>query len=156
MLRLLALFIESFNEDWHDGRLEDAICVYLRFNPNDNHGFRCHLVDHLPTAGRNADALACAQKYPDDMFVETRYGEVLALYRLGRLDEAESRLRQAVEHLPRVPKYLLRNHISRPKMRGYMHIGRDDQAWQYRDEMREVWMATDGMRKWLGDRVPAA
>ncbi len=154
LLRLLSLYIEAFNENWEGGRLEDAIRIYLQFNPNDNHGYRCHLVDRMLIEGRDDDALACASQYPTDMFAETRYGEVLALYRLGRLEDAEARLKSAVEHLPLVPKYLLRNHIARPKMDRNMRIGGKDQAWLYRHDMRDVWMATDGMRQWLGERVP--
>ena len=149
-LRLLASFIEDMFDDWEDGRLERAMSLYLRLNPNDNHGFRSPLVNHLLTAGRDADALACAERFPEDMFAETRYGAVLALYRLGRLDEAESRLRQAQDDLPLVLNYLVRARVRRPKMDGYgIAIGGSDQAWLYREDMRDVWTQTDGALAWL-------
>ena len=149
-LRLLASFIEGKVDDWEGGRLERAMGLYLRLNPNDNHGFRCPLVNHLLTEGRDADALACADRYPNDMFVETRYGAVLALYRLGRRAEAETRLDKAKAHLPRVLRYLVPAHIRRPKVHeDRVSIGGDDQAWLYRDAMREVWAQTDGVLDWL-------
>lgn len=149
-LRLLASYIEEKMDDWEDDRLEPAMNLYLRLNPHDNHGFRAPLVNHLLTVGRDADALACAERYPDDMFAETRYGEVLALYRLGRLAEAETRLREAKEDLPAVLRHLVRTRVRRPKLRdGGFAIGGDDQAWLYREEMRSVWTQTEGALDWL-------
>lgn len=152
-LRLLAAFIDNGADDWEDGRTESAIRLYLRLNPNDNHGVRCHLVDQLVTVGRDAEALACAERYPNDMFAETRYGAVLALYRLGRLDEAEAHLAEALADLPLVSKYLLRDRVARPKSGEHgMTLGGEEQAWYYRDDMRDVWMKTDGALEWLAQR----
>ena len=149
-LRILSNFIEHLEDDWSDGRLERSIRLYMRLNPNDNHGYRWVLVNHLLTAGRDAQALACSEHYPDDMFPETRYGRVLALYRLGRREEAEAALREAAEHLPAVLKYLLPGRVAKPKIDPYgIHIGGDDQAWLYRQAMRKAWMETKGMRSWL-------
>ena len=137
-------------DDWDDERLEPAMNLYLRLNPHDNHGFRSPLVNHLLTVGRDTDALACAERYPDDMFAETRYGEVLALYRLGRLADAETRLREAKADLPAVLPYLVRTRVRRPKLRdGGFVIRGDDQAWLYREEMRAVWTQTEGALDWL-------
>ena len=154
VLRLLVHFTEYRTGDWEDGRCESAIRLYLRLNPDDNHGIRCYFVDQLLTAGRDAEALACAQQYPNDMFAETRYGAVLALYRLGRLEEAEACLGKALDHLPLVPKYLLRDRVARPKSGEHdMEIGSEDQAWRYRDGMREVWAESEGALEWLGQRA---
>ena len=149
-LRLLASYIEEKMDNWEDDRLEPAMNLYLRLNPHDNHGFRSPLVNRLLTVGRDADALVCAERYTDDMFAETRYGEVLALYRLGRLADAETRLREAKDDLPAVLRYLVRTRVRRPKLRdGGFVIGGDDQAWLYREEMRAVWTQTEGALDWL-------
>ncbi len=154
-LRLLASFIDNGVVDWEDGRTERAIGLYLRLNPNDNHGVRCHLVDRLLTVGRDAEALACAERYPGDMFAETRYGAALALYRLGRPDEADAHLDEALAHLPLVAKYLVRDRIARPRKSDAaagMTIGGEEQAWYYRDGMRDVWMNSNGALEWLARR----
>ena len=155
-LRLLASFIAGQADDWEGGRLEGVVGLYLRLNPSDNHGFRCPLVNHLLILGRDADALACADRYPNDTLAETRYGAVLALYRLGRRDEAETRLTSAKADLPKVLRYLVQPRVRRPKVRKVrkvqdrrVSIGGDDQAWLYRDEMRTVWAQTDGALDWL-------
>ena len=67
---------------------------------------------------------------------------------------------EAVKHLPLVLKYLLRNRIERPAEDEHgLLIGGEFQAWQYREDMREIWLAVPGMRDWLKqfvDRAQAA
>ena len=150
-LRLLWLYIERLRDD-SPVRLERLERLYLRLNPNDNHGIRAPMVNRLLAEGRDADALAIAERYPDDMHAELPYGRVLALYRLGRLDEAAAALEDAMRDLPLVPEYLLRELVEAPELNELgVKLGGEDQAWLYREDMREVWMATDGMRPWLAE-----
>ena len=108
------------------------------------------MVNRLLSDGRDADALALAARYPGDMHAELAYGRVLALYRLGRRGEAVDALGEAMQYLPLVPDYLLRKRVEQPEISEFRtQIGGADQAWLYRQDMREVWMATDGMRRWL-------
>ena len=147
-LRLLWLYIERIRDD--SARVERFERLYLRLNPNDNHGIRAPMVNRLLADGRNADALAIAEQYPGDMNVELPYGRVLALYRLGRLDEAAAALDEAKRDLPLVPDYLLRKRVETPELNEFgVELGGKDQAWLYRQDMRDVWMATDGMSHWL-------
>ena len=148
-MRLLWQYIERIREDSRD-RAERFERLYLRLNPHDNHGIRAPLVNHLLLTGRDADALAVAQRYPRDLLPELAYGRVLALYRLGRLDDAARALVEAKQYLPLVPDYLLRKHVEMPALDEFhVKLGGEDQAWLYREDMRAVWMATDGMRGWL-------
>ena len=148
-LRLLFEYIERLREESGD-QTERFERLYLRLNPNDNHGVRALRVNRLLADGRDADALALAERYPGDMNAELAYGRVLALYRLGRRDEAAVALGEAKRYLPLVPDYLLRKRVEIPEMHEFgVRIGGEDQAWLYRKDMREVWMATDGMRRWL-------
>ena len=150
-LRLLWLYIERLRDD-SPVRLERFERLYLRLNPNDNHGIRAPMVNRLLAEGRDADALAIAERYPGDMHAELPYGRVLALYRLGRLDEAAAALEDAMRDLPLVPEYLLRELVEAPELNEFgVKLGGEDQAWLYREDMREVWMATDGMRPWLAE-----
>ena len=148
-LRLLWQYIERIREDSRD-RAERFERLYLRLNPHDNHGIRAPLVNHLLLTGRDADALAVAQRYPRDLLPELAYGRVLALYRLGRPDEAADALAQAKRYLPLVPDYLLGKQVDKPAPDDF-HItpSGDDLAWFYREDMGKAWMATDGMRRWL-------
>ena len=150
-LRLLAhqiLVCEHILDDKSEAvRLSER---YLQINPTDNHGYRTALVNKFLREGRNQQAAAICANYPQDMMAETRYGHVLALYRLGDLAGAALRLSSATDHLPLVKDYLLRKRAAKPKLnRHSISIGGKDQAWIYREEMRDCWVATAGCLEWL-------
>ena len=147
-LGLLAEAIELLDEG--DDRFEDLMALYLRLNPQDNHGYRKDLINLLLQAGRDPEALELGERYPDDMFADTRYGVGLALYRLGRETAAVEAMDSAVEDLPRVLQYLLRNRIEQPPDDEHGLLpGGEFQAWLYREDMRATWLAEPGMRDWL-------
>lgn len=124
--------------------------MLLARNPNDNHGLRCWLVNQHLTRSEDAQALAIAERYPDDIFAETRYGKVLALHRLGRTDEARAALADACRALPKVARYLAAERVEQPEILDFgMRPGGDDQAWLYREVMCEVWVETKGAMKML-------
>jgi tetratricopeptide (TPR) repeat protein len=122
----------------------------LSLNRDDNHGIRFILMNEYLRAGCDEKALALAEQYPSDLAPETRFGAVLALVRLRRLQEAEHALNAAREDLPKTAQYLLPARIRRPRIvHGRIEVGGDDQAWLYRDEMRAVWQQTPGALEWL-------
>ncbi|CAM3402548.1 SEC-C domain-containing protein [Halomonas lysinitropha] len=128
----------------------EGLSQVLALCPNDNLGVRAPLINSLLRAGHNAEALAIAEQYPEDHLAETRYGRVLALVRLSRLHEAEQALRGAYAALPKVLNYLIANKRKQPKLdpNGIV-IGGNDQAWYYRQDMRDVFLETPGMIGWL-------
>ena len=136
-----------------DGDQQEALPRAQRLitlNPHDNHGFRSIVMNQLIIEGRDEEALQLAQQYPGDMNPEVTYGKVLVLYRLGRQKEAVDELGNALEFLGKIPRYLTAKRIRKPKMHpdGVMYGG-DDQAWYYREEMRDVWLQTPGALEWL-------
>jgi tetratricopeptide (TPR) repeat protein len=122
----------------------------LRLNPRDNHGVRAELMNHYLRDGEDERALALARRFPNDALADLAYGEVLALYRLGRQDRARLVLTTAVHRLPRIPQYLTRKRIKRPRLApADSSPGGEDQAWMYREAMRDVWEAEPGILAWL-------
>ncbi len=122
----------------------------LGLNPDDNHGLRFMLVNEYLRQGCDAEALALAEQYPHDVAPETRFGAVLALVRMQRLQDAERALQMARTDLPKTAQYLLPARIRRPNLtQGRIQFGGDEQAWFYRDEMRAVWQQTPGALEWL-------
>lgn len=151
LLRLLAhqiLICEQLLGDKTESiRLSER---YLRFNPGDNHGYRTALVNYYLHEDRNEEAAALSGKYPDDMLADTRYGRVLALYRLGDEPGAAHALSGAAQDLPLVMDYLCRARVAKPKLHeDSVMIGGKDQAWIYRNDMRDCWMQTPGCLEWL-------
>jgi len=124
--------------------------LYLKLNPHDNHGYRSLLINHYLQHNENHEAITLADNYPDDMLAETSYGLVLALYRSGELQKAEQALHNAFERLPKVADYLIKARIAQPQLSDFgIQFNGDDQAWFYRDEMRETWKKTEGCLTWL-------
>lgn len=146
LARLVAL--RQRNSDVAGARC--AMELLLVLNPDDNHGFRTVLINEHLLAGDNREALALADGYPGDINAELAYGRVLALYRLERLADAETALREAIERLPKIVRYLTHKRVRQPKINPErVTVGGDDQAWLYRESMREAWLATPGIIDWL-------
>ena len=113
----------------------------LALNPHDNHGIRTALMNIHLRAGDNEAAVLLASSYEDDMFAELPYGRVLALVRMGRMGEASDAARLAVDRLPEVRRYLMRERARQPRIDPYgVALGSKEQAWLYRDEMRDLWV----------------
>ncbi|MYK29142.1 MAG: hypothetical protein F4048_10820 [Gammaproteobacteria bacterium] len=116
--------------------------LVLALNPGDNHGIRSPLMNIHLRAGDDEAAVALAGGYEEDMFAELPYGRVLALVRMGRMDEAAEAAQVAVDRLPEVRRYLMRERARQPRIDPqYMALGSKEQAWLYRDEMRDLWVA---------------
>lgn len=156
-LRSLARRVDA---DQRAGRGAEAIrtAEYLvALNPTDNHGFRALLMDHRLREGADEKALALAEAYPGDMFPELAYGRVLALFRLGRQEQARQALVEALAELPKVSRYLTAARVRKPKLDPHsVRIGGDDQAWLYREAMVDVWRDSPGALDWLRKQVNRA
>jgi len=120
-------------------------------NPADNHGFRRDLINRHLVFDEDEKALGMAENFPDDIMPEILYGRVLALYRLGRKDEALVAAREAKQEMPKVASYLVSPQRKEPKESSPFGIisGGKREAWEYREEMRETWKTTRGILTWL-------
>ncbi len=136
------------------GAREEALgCAreLLALNPGDNQGVRCVAMTWLLEAGANEEAAALAEAYPEDSFAETTYGHALALFRLGRFDEADHALRAAIGDLPLVAAELLKTKHRAPRRRypGSITVGGADQAYDYWQSDGATWSTTPGAMDWL-------
>ncbi|MBK1722435.1 tetratricopeptide repeat protein [Thiocystis violacea] len=137
-------------QEGQPGGAIETLETLLRLNPQDNHGARAELMNHYLRDGEDERALALAQRFPEDLLADLAYGEVLALYRLGRQERARSVLKTAIRRLPRIPHYLTRKRIKQPRLSPLgITPGGDDQAWLYREAMLDVWAAEPGILAWL-------
>ncbi|WP_444989098.1 SEC-C metal-binding domain-containing protein [Halomonas mongoliensis] len=147
---LLRLMMQNALEQEDPSEAIRGLSRLLALCPNDNLGVRAPLVNALLRQGQNEAALAICERYPDDPLAETHYGRVLALVRLSRLHEAEEALFQAYRALPKVLNYLIAGKRKQPTLNPHgMTIGGADQAWYYREEMRDLFQATPGALGWM-------
>ena len=149
-LRSLARLVLLYLRSGDDTAMMDRAQHLLALNPHDNHGFRGIVVNQWLFDGNDESVLAIAKNYLQDAQPEIPYGQVLALYRLQHLEEAQTALDVAMEDLPKVVHYLTAKHVRKPKLDPMgVTFGGDDQAWFYRDEMRDLWLETPGAINWL-------
>lgn len=145
--RLYAMTRYGFEDLQEADRLAEFV---FEINPHDNQGLHREYLNDLLRRGENERALAITEMFPNDVFVETVYGRLLALYRLGRLKSAQPLAEEAIAAYPLVARYLTRARIKKPAMSEFgIHIGGEDQAWLYREEMRETWQQSPGALDWL-------
>jgi len=147
LVRLYQITAYSLEDEEESERLLSRL---LSLNPGDNHGLRAEAMNLYLKRGQNEAAVKLAQRFPDDLLVEIRYGLVLALYRLNGASGAKPVAEAAISEFPLVAKYLIRSSVSCPRLSPYgvMHGGKD-QAWIYRETMREQWKTTRGALAWL-------
>lgn len=149
-LRLLAQLVFHYQDTGVDSEMIELIKWLLERNPEDNQGFRSILLNRYLQDANYADALELAQRYSRDFLVEVNYGRALALFALGRREQADVALGEAVDHSPLVAEYLLRARVARPEFHGPgITVGGPDEAWLYRDEMRATWNNIKGAMSWL-------
>ena len=104
-------------------------------------------------AGMDGTMLELATRYPDEAMPEILYSKALAHFRLEQHDEANKALDMAIEKLPKVAKALLAKKLKKPKLRpGYISMGGDDQAWNYREAFGDMWQK-ECVLKWLRGSV---
>ncbi len=149
VLRILAQeAFDQLHNDEPDAMLRAQ--TVMRLNPNDNHGFRDLVVNLHLTRGEDREALAVIAAYPDDGMPALAFGKALALFRLGELKPATKALKDAHRHSSKIAKFLLPAKKAQPKSSEYgIQIGGEEEAWNYRDAMREVWQAAPGAMDWL-------
>ncbi len=136
---------------------QKAIPLYqelLALNPNDNQGMREMLATAYIKTNRLEDLLKLDKQYPDDMMPGLKMGALLALYKLGRLDEAKKRMTQTKKRFPLVLKEILKREHPQPELtEGRVQVGGEDEAWIYWQEQGTFWMAAPGAREFLREHL---
>jgi tetratricopeptide (TPR) repeat protein len=148
MLTLVSYYIDEFAATRPAETLDLLRWSVNIANPGDNIGLRESLIHTLIASGHAEEAITVAARYPNDM-ASTEYGRVLALFAAGRLDQAETALKNAAEKSPKVWKMLNAASPRKPasKNPGYFTVGGDDEAYTYRTHHLDLWRAT-GALKW--------
>jgi hypothetical protein len=152
-LRLVALQINARQHlRLGDPRIESLMAWFLRLNPDDNHGYRSLLAQRWLREARAADALSLLDRYPDDGGAALA-DRILALYLLGRIDEAGALLESDGRWIIEIVLALCAASYRRPKELDdeFITVGGPGEAWVYREAMRPTWERC-GALGWLKER----
>lgn len=134
----------------------------MSLDEQDALGLRELVLDQLLREGRNQEALALSEQAlanvseqeaddEDSSLLGVLMGQVLALYRLGRKDEASETLGSAQRHNPHTLATLCAETL--PPITQAMAIpGSRAEAHQYRALMRDQWRATPNALEWLASQ----
>lgn len=153
-LRCLVHLVYAEEQRGNDDAAAELAELVLSLNPHDNHGLRTLVINALLRRGDDEKAVHLADQYPGDMNPDIAYGKALGLYRLGDRQNAQAALAEAVAALPRIPRFLTAKRIRKPKMEALgVLIGGADQAWIYRQDMQDIWLATPGAVAWLKSAI---
>lgn len=151
---LLRLLAQAVHVAWVTGdkrETERLIRWGLALNPHDNHGWR-HLLAPL-YLGRSAfeEALTLLARNADDM-PPAAHHQALALFGLGRREEAEAVLREAHAKHPALLAALLPDTLDAPPDDDspFTRPGSAEHAFQFRTDTRPAWV-TSGALAWARD-----
>ncbi len=141
------------------GQIEDALEVFeniLTLNPNDNQGARGLVVECNFALNEPEGVLSVCRQYKGDGLPDLVYGRPLALFQLGRVEEAGRVLNLAIKYWPLVATELLRTRHRKPKGTNerYVTLGGQDQAYWYWKRQGKYWMQTPRAIDFLRKRWP--
>ena len=118
------------------GEVNKALSIFndlLALNPGDNQGIRALITECGFPLNSPEEVLNVCDKYPEEGLAEILYGRPLALFQLGKREEAEKAMKEAIRLLPLVAKELIKMRHRKPKsaMPGYIKWGGADEAYEY-------------------------
>lgn len=139
----LALALERSGEL---GEAESLYLEVLALNPDDNQGVRQLLVDLRLQRGNDEGVIELCDQYRGDTSESVLFGRVLALFRMGRADQATEALSAAVATLPTVAEEIARAyHVPPPELApDRVMVGGRDQAYHYWTRAGAAWARTPG------------
>jgi tetratricopeptide (TPR) repeat protein len=150
-LRLLAGYAEFIE---HTDKTSKAIPLLediIAFNPNDNQGIRGVLATAYLKTGKLEKVTALASHYPEDITSELVVGNILALFKLGKVDQARKYTKRHLKYQKHVFKELLKADHEPPTelMEDRVRVGGEDEAWYYWQDQGIFWEATPGAKAFL-------
>ena len=134
------------------GRIDEAVArlrELLRLNPSDNLGGRYRLLLEFVRSRRDPEARALLLEYKDDPSAEWMYTWALLEFRAGAPDEANRRLKAALDSNRHVPAMLEVEPSLLPTPPDSITFGGPDEALSYVSAFGGVWQETPGAVEWL-------
>lgn len=125
---------------------------HMSFDLEDRMGIRMDLPSYLMSEGRDEAALEVFSRPAfADTFHTAEYLHALVLFRMHRLDEAESLLAHCLRYSPQVARFILDPHAERPQDDSPFGItmGCAYEGWFYGQQYVRLWQETKGAVEFL-------
>lgn len=124
---------------------------YLAVNPKDQYGVRQKAIEVAMNEGDNERALELISKASDDIAAYNLFGRALALFRLGRKEDAEQALQNAIQSRPKVYQELISDKHRMPANYNpsYVSYFSNEEAYNYNTIWGPLWRRTMGALAWL-------
>jgi tetratricopeptide (TPR) repeat protein len=130
-----------------------AIPLYeelISLNPSDNQGIRSFLATAYLKTNNLEKLLGLKGQYPEDLMPGVTVGALLALYKLGRLEEARKQIKSTKKYFSHVFGEILKTDHPQPELTaGRVTVGGEDEAWLYWRDQGTFWMASGGAIEFL-------
>lgn len=144
----------NFSETLHlAGELGESYQLYktlLEANPDDNHGIRCYLMNQYLFEHDHEQIKKLLKMYPDDIFIDLQMGRILYLLQSNNKTEAKKYWLEVQSRYPHIKHYMVNAKVTQPEAGEYgVTVGSKEEAWEYRQSMREVWLRERGVIGWL-------
>lgn len=142
---------------WEEGRYDEALAEFealLRLNPNDNQGVRYLIPALYQLKGELDKALEVyeefEERYPGDPGEpHFLFNWGLALYAVGRLEEAVAKLRQGIFQNLYIAPLLLGRDVHQYPFQHWTETAEPDYAVSYLHWFGELWEAEPGALRFL-------
>ncbi len=155
-LRLLVLAGMDHYQEAQYREAAELLDLTVRLDPEDRHGHRRFLVESLLRSGQDAAVVALRDAPAGiDTPADVTFGVPLALWRLGRRDEAAHALAEAVRERLDIGRALAEAKVRRPALvPSTFSPGGAAEVWDYRERMRSLWLEEPELIEILRGALP--
>lgn len=152
--RPLIRTLYNLSDTLHDaGEIAASYLIYkilLEANPDDNHGIRCYLMNQSLFEYDHEEIKKLLKMYPDDILIDIQMGRILNLMQNKNKTEAKKYWLEVQARYPYIKHYMVSAKVTQPKAGQYgVTVGSKEEAWEYRQVMRETWLRERGVIEWL-------
>lgn len=124
--------------------------ILLEANPDDNLGIRRYLMNQYLYSQEHDEIKKLLKMYPDDFLIDMQMGRVLYLLQTGNKTEARKFWIELQSNNPHIKRFMVNPNVTQPEPEGLgVTVGSEEEAWEYRDSMRNIWLQERGSIGWL-------
>jgi predicted Zn-dependent protease len=151
LLRAYAHMVVYLAEAGDDASARSFAEDYLLINPKDNQGVRQKAIELALKGGDNEQALKLITEAQDPIAAYNMFGKALALFAVGKKDDATKALHQAVQSRPKVYRELIADKHRMPSKYNpsYVSYFSQEEAFNYNSLWSGLWRNTMGALAWL-------